>query len=114
LSVPFGSEVVVMAKPPDAAVPVPVSASFSGESAALSVKVMKAERAPSAVGVKVKLRTQEPLAARFAPLMQVVVFSTAKSPGFVPPSTLTFVRVSAAVPVFVSVTGNCPLVVLMV
>ena len=101
-----------MVKPPEAVVPVPVSVSVSGESAALSVKVMMAERAPSAVGVKVRLSTQEPLAATFAPVMQVVVFRTAKSPGFVPPSALTLVRFRLAVPVFVSVTCNVALVVL--
>src|ERR1700726_3314778 len=110
---PLGSEVVVMVKPPEAVVPVPVRVSVSGESAALSVKVMIAERAPRAVGVKVRLSTQEPLAATTAPVVQVVVvIKMAKSPGFVPPSALTLVRFRLAVPVFVSVTCNVALVVL--
>lgn len=79
--------------------PVPVSATFCGLSAALSVNVTAAARAPPAVGLNVTVIVQFALAASDAPQ----VFVDRKSPGFVPVSVM-LVIVSAAPPLFVTVT----------
>src|SRR5205823_1050222 len=79
--------------------PVPLSATFCGLSAALSVMVTLALREPLAEGVKVTVIMQVPLAARL--LGQLLVW--VKSLAFVPVTAILLI-VNAAVPLLVSVT----------
>ena len=82
--------------------PVPARVTDCGLPLALSATVTVAERLPTAVGVKVTLMVQLPLAATELP--QVLVW--AKSPVLVPPIA-RLVMVSAAVPVLLRVIV-CP------
>src|SRR6266481_759747 len=79
--------------------PVPLSAMLCGLSAALSVNVTAATRAPPAVGLNVTVIVQFALAARDEP--QVLV--SMKSPGFVPPGAMLVIA-RAVPPLFVTVT----------
>src|SRR3989475_10893965 len=83
--------------------PVPVSGTDCGLPAASSVMVTVAVRALAAVGVKVRLRTQLAPAASVAPLTQVVLEASAKSPALAPPSTAV-AMLRGAVPLLVRVT----------
>jgi hypothetical protein len=82
----------------DTATPVPVSATVCGEPVALSAKLSEALSAPAAVGLKVTETVQDPPAARFPQLLVWV-----NEEGLEPP-VIMLVRVSAAFPVFLSVT----------
>src|SRR3989475_6603247 len=83
--------------------PVPVSGTDCGLPAASSVMVTVAVRALAAVGVKGRLRTQLAPAASVAPLTQVVLEASAKSPALAPPSTAV-AMLRGAVPLLVRVT----------
>jgi hypothetical protein len=88
-------------------VPVPLKFTTCGLPLALSVSVRLPERLPAAVGVKVTLITQFPLAATGAPVPQVVpLAATAKSP-----VAAMLVKVKDAVPLLVTVTALAALVV---
>jgi hypothetical protein len=103
LDVPTGwlAKVRLVADSVTAGVPVavPVSATVCGLPAALSVMATAAVRVPVTVGVNVTETVQEALAARLVP--QVVV--RAKSPLFVPVTTMLLIVITA-LPVFVIVT----------
>jgi hypothetical protein len=89
--------------------PVPVRETLCGLPAALSVTVTLAVRVPIAVGLNVTLIVQLAPAARVLGLMGQVVLC-AKSPALVPVIPI-LLMVSAAVPLFVSVTVFGALVV---
>ena len=80
------------------ATPVPVSATVCGEPVALSAKPSEAVSVPAAMGLKVTETVQDPPAARFPQLLVWV-----NEEGLEPP-VIMLVRVSAAFPVFLSVT----------
>jgi hypothetical protein len=82
-----------------ATTPVPVSATVCGEPVALSATEIVADRAPAANASKVTLMVQVALIA----MLPVHVVVSVKSPELVP-VMLTEVIVSAAVPVFFTVT----------
>jgi hypothetical protein len=82
-----------------AAFPVPARITACGDPVALSVMLTAAERAPTAVGLKVTLIEQFPLTAREAGQL----FVCAKSPAFVPHSAIEVI-VTGRLPVFFSVT----------
>jgi len=85
------------------AVPVPLSGTLCGEVGSLSVMLRLADSAACVEGVKVTLIVQAEPAANVEPeLGQVLVCE--KSAAFVPVVAM-LLMVSAAVPVFVSVTG---------
>ena len=89
-------------KPTAAVVPVPLNGTFWGDPGALSVKVMFAESAPVAEGVKVTLTEQ------FAPAASVepqVLAEIVKALAFVPVIEID-VRFSVALPVLVTVVES--------
>ena len=89
------------------AVPVPLKLTTCGLPLALSVSVRLPERPPVAVGVKVTLITQLPLAATGVLVLQVVpLAATAKSP-----VAAMLVKLKDAVPLLVTVTALAALVV---
>ena len=101
---------VVVETPATGTVPVPVRLTvcvLPGTPLLLSVMVRVPLRVPGAVGVKVNLISQVPLAATGVPVLQVVpLASTAKSPAAAMP-----VKVRGVVPSLVTVTVFAPLVV---
>jgi hypothetical protein len=95
-------------RPTAGAVPVPDKPIVCGLPVALSVNIRLPERLPVAVGVNVTFITQVPSAATGALVLHVVpVVATAKSP-----VAAMAVKVKAAVPVLVMVSGWAVLVVL--
>jgi len=90
--------------------PVPLKAIDCGLPVALSVTEIDALRAPPAVGEKVADTLQALPAAKLAGLMGQVLAPKAKSPGFAPDSA-KLVKVTAPVPVLVTVTLCAALVV---
>jgi hypothetical protein len=88
------------------AVPVPARAAVWGLFGALSVMVRVPDLAPEAAGVNVTLIEQLAPAAKLVPQ----VFVCEKSPLLVPVKVM-LVRVSAAVPLLVSVTALAALLV---
>jgi len=82
--------------------PVPLNATLSGLSAALSVTVTLALRVPVAAGVKVTLMVHLAPAAKVLGLMGQVV-AWAKSPELVP-VTAMLLMVNGALPLLVKVT----------
>jgi hypothetical protein len=91
------SVVADSAKEDAEATPVPVSATVCGEPVALSAKPSEAVSVPAAMGLKVTETVQDPPAARFPQLLVWV-----NEEGLEPP-VIMLVRVSAPVPVFLSV-----------
>ena len=86
----------------EGATPVPLNPTICGLPAALSFTLTEAVLDPAAVGVKVRLIVQVPLAARVLGLIgQVLVW--AKSPLFVPVIPI-LLMVRAVLPLFVNVT----------
>ena len=86
-----------------AAVPVPLSVMVDGEPAALWTSVRLPLRAPVADGVNASLIRHELDTATLTPGVQVLPAEIWKSPACAPPR-VSVLRVSAAVPVLLTVT----------
>src|SRR5437773_406151 len=107
LVVPLGSaELLKLPGATSAAAPIPLSATFCGLPAALSLMLTAAVRVPLAVGLNVTLILQLAPAANELPQVWVC----AKFPALVPVIAM-LLMVKIAVPVFLSVTVLAALVV---